>query len=132
MIRTRPRPRVSTSLMTALLAAALSACGSSDGAPTEVTPPRDSTVVPLPPVPPTPGTLTHLGLGAVAERYTAEVWVRGTTAYTTTWGNRAGVRGNAVKIWDVSAAQPQLRDSVIVANANHIGEAFGAFKGGVL
>lgn len=122
MIRTRPRPRVSTSLLTALLAAALSACGSSDGAPTEVTPPRDSTVVPLPPVPPTPGTLTHLGLGAVAERYTAEVWVRGTTAYTTTWGNRAGVRGNAVKIWDVSAAQPQLRDSVIVANATTTGD----------
>jgi hypothetical protein len=58
----------------------------------------------------------------VTERYTAEVWVRGTTAYTTTWGNRAGVRGNAVKIWDVSAAQPQLRDSVIVANATTTGD----------
>ena len=66
--------------------------------------------------------LTHLGQGAVPERYTAEVWVRGTTAYTTSWGTRAGTRGNAVKIWDVSANQPRLVDSVIVANATTTGD----------
>lgn len=67
--------------------------------------------------------LTTLGLGTVADRYTAEVWVRGTTAYTTTWGTRNGTgRGNAIKIWDVSANTPQLVDSLIVANASTIGD----------
>lgn len=103
----------------AITVAGLVACGG-DGtsATTQVTPPRDTT----PTVPVAPAVLTHLGQGVVSERYTAEVWVRGTTAYTTTWGNRAGVRGNAVKIWDVSANQPRLLDSVIVANATTTGD----------
>ncbi len=100
------------------VAGALSACGGSDSAPTQATTPRDTATT----VPPPFSLLTHLGQGAVPERYTAEVWVRGTTAYTTTWGLRAGSRGNAVKIWDVSANQPQLVDSVIVANATTTGD----------
>lgn len=70
----------------------------------------------------TPTSLTSLGVGAVPERYTAEVWVRGTTAYTTTWGLRAQARGNAVKIWDVTSNTPRLVDSVIVANASTTGD----------
>lgn len=106
----------------ALLAVALlTACGGPSDAPTQAPRvPVDTTPV-VPPVPPV-RVLTHVGLGAVPERYTAEVWVRGSTAYTTTWGNRAGVRGNAVKIWDVSANQPRLVDSVIVANATTLGD----------
>ncbi|HYW30896.1 MAG TPA: hypothetical protein VE869_05260, partial [Gemmatimonas sp.] len=42
-------------------------------------------------------TLANVGFGAVAERFSGEVWVRGTTAYTTTWGTRGVARGNAVK-----------------------------------
>ena len=34
-------------------------------------------------------------LGIVGERFTGEVYVRGSTAYTTTWGSRDAV-GNAV------------------------------------
>ncbi len=70
---------------------------------------------------PTPA-LTSLGLGAVPERYTAEVWVRGNTAYTTSWGTRGATRGNAIKIWDVSANAPVLVDSVLVANAGTLGD----------
>lgn len=72
---------------------------------------------------PSPTTLSALGLGTVGDRYTAEVWVRGTTAYTTTWGTRsASGRGNAIKMWDVSANTPVLVDSVIVENAGTLGD----------
>jgi hypothetical protein len=67
-------------------------------------------------------TLTVLGLGAVADRFTAEVAVRGTTAYTTTWGRRGTVAGNAINVWDVSGNQPALVDSVIVEDAVTLGD----------
>jgi hypothetical protein len=98
----------------------LAACGGGGDAPTVTGPGKDTTTVPT--LPATGSVLTSLGMGAVTERYTAELWVRGNTAYTTTWGARGGVRGNAVKIWDVSAAQPRLVDSVIVANASTLGD----------
>jgi len=101
-----------------LVATTLSACGGSERVPTQATLPADTAFT----VPPSSNLLMHLGRGAVPERYSAEVWVRGTTAYTTTWGTRGAARGNAVKIWDVSANQPQLVDSVIVANATTTGD----------
>ncbi|MDQ3949150.1 MAG: hypothetical protein M3282_02290, partial [Gemmatimonadota bacterium] len=52
--------------------------------------------------------------GAYVDRFTAELSVHGTTAYTSTWGTRGTARGNAIMIWDVSGATPQLVDSVIV------------------
>jgi hypothetical protein len=74
----------------------------------------------------TPYDLTVLGQGAVGDRFTAELWVSGSTAYTTTWGTRTvnGVqaRGNAVKIWDVSGATPSLVDSLIVDGATTLGD----------
>ena len=74
----------------------------------------------------TPQNLPAEGRGNVGDRYTAELWVRGTTAYTTTWGTRVvdGVlaRGNAVKIWDVSAATPVVVDSLIVSDATTLGD----------
>jgi len=60
-------------------------------------------------------------LGIVGERFTGEVYVRGSTAYTTTWGSRDAV-GNAVKIWDVSGAKPLLVDSLIVPFATTLGD----------
>jgi hypothetical protein len=82
----------------------------------------DNAVVPNTVVPPTESTsLTVLGNGFVAERFTAEVWVRGNVAYTTTWGYRqAG--GNAIKIWDVTGNVPTLVDSVIVPSAGTLGD----------
>ena len=62
------------------------------------------------------------GRGIVSDRYTSELWVRDATAYTTTWGTRGVTVGNAVKIWDVSANQPVLVDSLIVANAGTTGD----------
>lgn len=72
--------------------------------------------------PPAVGTLAALGAGPVAERYTSELWVHGGLAYTSSWGNRNGVRGNAVKVWDVSVDTPRLLDSVLVENATTTGD----------
>ena len=69
-----------------------------------------------------PVTLSVVGRVRVATRFTGEVWVRGTVAYTTSWGSRGSVPGNAIHIWDVSGNTPQLRDSVIVSNATTLGD----------
>ncbi len=102
----------------------LTACSSASDSTTE--PPRADT-------PPSANTqLTALGLGTVSNRFTAELWVRGTTAYTTTWGNRSGAQGNAINIWNVSGAAPTLVDSVIVSNANTLGDVQVSDDGSLL
>jgi hypothetical protein len=91
-----------------------SACGgSSDPAP----------IAPAPPVqpPPTP-TLAVLGQGSVTSRYTAEVSVGSRYGYSSTWGTRNSVRGNAVYVWDLAAPQPVIVDSVIVVDAGTTGD----------
>ncbi len=74
----------------------------------------------------TPFDLSSLGQGVVGDRFTAELWVNGSTAYTTSWGTRTinGVqaRGNAVKIWDVSNTTPVLVDSLIIEGATTLGD----------
>ena len=83
-----------------------------------------------------PAVLAPTGLGAVAERFTAEVWVHGNTAYTTTWGSRTvgGVRsvGNAIKIWDVAGDTPALVDSIIVSGAVTLGDVQASADGSLL
>ncbi|MFN2400783.1 MAG: Ig-like domain-containing protein, partial [Gemmatimonadaceae bacterium] len=68
--------------------------------------------------------LPILGLGAVTDRYTAEVNVTasGTFAYTSTWGILGSNTGNAVKVWNVSGATPVLADSVILTGATTLGD----------
>lgn len=76
--------------------------------------------------------LQVLGNAPVAERFTAEVWVRGNIAYTTTWGSRLAP-GNAVKIWDVSGGgAPVLVDSVIVPGAGTLGDIQTSDDGSLL
>ena len=66
------------------------------------------------------------GRGNVADRFTAEVWVVGNVAYTSTWGARTvnDIRsvGNAIKIWNVDGTTPSLVDSVIVPDATTLGD----------
>lgn len=61
------------------------------------------------------------GLGCVTERYTGEVAARGDYAYTTSWGRRGTITGNAIYVWDVRGA-PVRVDSVIVAGATTLGD----------
>jgi hypothetical protein len=62
-----------------------------------------------------------LGNGLDTVRYQAEVAVRATIAYTTSWSVRR-VQGNKVSIWDVSGNVPVLVDSVIVNGAITTGD----------
>jgi hypothetical protein len=60
----------------------------------------------------TPVEMQTLGLGAVPERVTSELWVRGSWAYS---GTHVGpVPGNVVKIWNVAGNVPVLVDSIHV------------------
>lgn len=108
--------RVRSVMLTSAILLLATACGQHETR--ELTSPVDTTRV----VPATATPLALLGQGNVADRYTAEVWVRGTTAYTSTWGSRGTQPGNVVKIWDVRSNQPVLVDSVIVSNAGTLGD----------
>jgi hypothetical protein len=78
-----------------------------------------------------PAILQALGNGLDTVRYQAEVAVRGSTAYTTTWSVRR-VQGNKVNIWDVSGNVPVLIDSLIVANATTTGDVAVTDDGSLL
>ena len=63
-------------------------------------------------------------------RITGELFVRGTTAYSTTWGNSGTT--SVFYIWDVSAPIPALVDSVIVAGARTLGDIAVSDDGSLL
>ena len=63
------------------------------------------------------GQFRTLHNAAVDRRYTSDHWEHGTTAYSGTWSCRSvpgGACGDALLVWDLSAGQPVLSDSVIV------------------
>lgn len=67
------------------------------------------------------GRLSALGRGSVKPSgRTAEVFVRGSTAYTTTWNNSGTT--SAVYIWDVAGNTPVLVDSIAVDGARTLGD----------
>ena len=86
--------------------------GACDDSPDIIDPPIDpGGSIPLP----------ILGRGVVTERITSEVAAFGDWVYTGTWGCAAAC-GNAVKIWDASAAAPVLVDSLIILDAGTTGD----------
>jgi hypothetical protein len=103
-------------LRAAVLPLAVAACGDSGNGVTG----------PDPLLTATPFDLMAEGHGIVSERFTAELWIQGNAAYTTTWGIRAdnstAAVGNAVKIWDVSSLTPALVDSLIVPDVSTLGD----------
>jgi hypothetical protein len=101
-------PRAFRGPLVTLFAAAVAGCGSDS--PTGANP---RTGAPLPVV----------GHGETTVRYTAELWTRGTVAYTSTWGQRSPTAfGNAVYIWNVAGNTPVMVDSLIVENATTLGD----------
>lgn len=65
------------------------------------------------------GSFSIVGQGVVSERFTSDLWVAGTAAYTGTWSTRdvAGGPnpGNSLYVWDVAnPAQPVLANSLQV------------------
>ena len=93
---------------------ALSSCGSGD----DKTP-----VTPTPPVV-LPGAkeMTVLGQGVITNRYSGEISAGARYAYSSSWGTRNSVRGNAVFVWDLAAPTPVLVDSLVVADAGTTGD----------
>jgi hypothetical protein len=89
-------------------------------------------VDPCPPDTAPAQTIPILGMGGVCERYTGELSVRGNYAYTSSWGLRNGVRGDAIKVWDVSGNAPKLVDSVLVAGASTTGDVQVSDDGSLL
>jgi hypothetical protein len=89
----------------------LAACGGSDDpAPTQ-TQPGQTTTGPI---------MSVVGAGNFhPDRTTGEIFVRGTTAYTTSWNNANPT--SAFYIWDVTGT-PTLVDSVRVTNASTLGD----------
>lgn len=99
------------------------ACSSSD----TLSPSDTSTVTGSNPV-----TMTVLGRGDFKPlRTTGEIFVRGTTAYTTTWGNPFSA-ASAFYIWDVSTEIPKLVDSVRVDNSQTLGDIAVSDDGSLL
>lgn len=107
--------RAATYAICAMTMVGLLGCGGSDAITSE--PP-----IVVPPVLKAPATLPVLGTGDITSRYSAEITVGGRYAYSSTWGTRGGVRGNAVYVWDLSATAPALVDSIIVADAGTLGD----------
>ncbi len=60
-------------------------------------------------------TATVVGRGVVPDRFTSDLWVHGGYAHTGTWGQRNGLWGDRLYVWDVSTpSSPALGDSVVV------------------
>ena len=95
------------------------------------------TATAAPPPPPPPGfQLAVVGGGNnVRERYSSDLWIHGSYAYTGTWGglSRAGRLGNVLKIWSLDAAgAPTLVDSIKIADINTISDVEVSSDGRVL
>jgi hypothetical protein len=63
------------------------------------------------------------GGGNVSDRFSSDLWVHGSAAYTGTWGNRGGRVGNMLKVWSLSAAgAPTLADSLVLADVGTVSD----------
>lgn len=65
------------------------------------------------------GSFAAVGQGAISSRFTSDLWVHGTAAYTGTWGIRSSAQGNAagntLHTWDITnPASPILTDSLTI------------------
>ena len=69
-----------------------------------------------PSLPPDGTGFTVVGGGNnVPERFSSDLWIHGSHAYTGTWGDRNGNIGNVLKVWSLDAAgAPVLISSVTV------------------
>jgi hypothetical protein len=101
--------------------AALSGCGSDGGGPG----PGD----------PSTGNLAVVAGGNnVPDRYSSDLWVHGSWAYTGTWGSSSTRQhGNAVKIWSLDAGgAPSLADSIVIPAISTVSDLQVSDDGAVL
>ena len=68
----------------------------------------------------------------VTERFTSDLWVHGSHAYSGTWGPRAA-QGNAVKVWQLGpSGAPTLVDSILVSSIGTVSDVEVSADGTVL
>jgi hypothetical protein len=122
-----------------LLMVTVAGCDDGGDLPEPTDPTGPSPEPPEPPGPPPPGpgvTLSITGGGHnVSERFTSDLWVHGTYAYTGTWGafGREGNPGNALKIWALDATgAPELADSLILPDVGTVSDVEVSADGAVL
>ena len=78
-------------------------------------------------------TLSVAGSGTVTDRFSSDLWVRGQTAYTGTWGSRNGTPGNALKTWNLgTGGAPTLADSLVIAGIGTVSDVKGTEDGKLL
>jgi hypothetical protein len=84
----------------------------------------------------TPGDTSFTVAGGgnnVPDRFTSDLWVHGSVAYTGTWSTRSGRVGNVVKIWSLSASgAPTLADSLVVPGIGTVSDVEVSDDGKVL
>jgi hypothetical protein len=121
--------RVAVALTAVVLLLGAPACGSDDddrgGGPVD----------PPPPPPPVQSLAVAGGGDNVAERFTSDLWVHGSFAYSGTWGSfpRGNTLGNALKIWSLDASgAPALADSIIVPGISTVSDVEVSADGAVL
>jgi hypothetical protein len=127
----RQRRIVGAALLVAALALVAAGCGNgtdddgdTDGGPTD------------PPPPPPSHSLSVAGGGNnVPDRYTSDLWVHGSHAYTGTWGGsaRGGNAGNVLKIWSLDGTgAPSLVDSIVIPEITTVSDVEVSTDGAVL
>jgi len=68
----------------------------------------------------------------VPERYTSDLWVHGSYAYTGTWGFRSA-QGSALKVWHLDAAgAPTLVDSIVTVGIGTVSDVEVSSDGALL
>ena len=82
---------------------------------------------------PPASTLVVAGGGNnVPERFSSDLWVHGSYAYTGTWGTRAAP-GDVIKVWTLGAGgAPVLTDSVKIAGINTVSDVEVSEDGSLL
>ncbi len=86
-----------------------------------------------PPDPPELSLEVAAGGDNVPDRFTSDLWVHGSRAYTGTWGTRDGHSGDAVKIWDLDGSgAPTLADSIIIPMIGIVSDVEVSADGAVL
>lgn len=72
------------------------------------------------------GGFSVVGHGAVDARFTSDLWVHGTAAYTGTWGSRSGPggsrRGDRLYVWDVASPAAVQRVDSVAADASTVND----------
>jgi hypothetical protein len=84
--------------------------------------------------PPTGSLAVRAGGNNVPDRYSSDLWVHGSWAYSGTWGSsQSRAHGDAIKIWALDGSgAPSLADSIIIPSIGTVSDLQVSDDGAVL